>query len=95
MGPIWYPDNVHRGDRVRELRSDVVEFQENLRKARAVFDKAEGRIKRSVDAVMAQGGLLTFDQMSNHLAKILTPEQKDLYDKVRWHELLRMLTCSR
>ncbi|KAH7929534.1 hypothetical protein BV22DRAFT_1125634 [Leucogyrophana mollusca] len=77
--PVFYPDNVQRGDRLQQLIDDIANIQTQIANQSDTMDKADKSSRQSLNDLLASQGMTTFDQLMNEILGEMTPDQRQQY----------------
>jgi hypothetical protein len=71
-----------------QLSNDITMIQQRVREFKAKLDNADDRLEPSVDAILKARNLETTEALQQKLLEAFTPEQKKLYEDVRFRPIV-------
>lgn len=80
---VWYPDNIPRLDRAKELDNDISLIQQRVTELNDNIEVSEDRLAAGVDEILEARNIMNEDQLQSKLFDALSlQEQKTFQDVI-------------
>eukprot|EP01129_Flabellula_baltica_P004103 TRINITY_DN13_c0_g2_i2.p1 TRINITY_DN13_c0_g2~~TRINITY_DN13_c0_g2_i2.p1 ORF type:complete len:332 (+),score=92.31 TRINITY_DN13_c0_g2_i2:51-998(+) len=76
---LFYPDNQNRARRCQQLLDDSTNFQQNITEDSQSLDEKDKNMRSSIDTIMAEQGLETFDELKEKAFSFMDDAQRQAY----------------